>query len=154
MNIEDEFSKENLTITMAKYEMYYQVALGSLISQSHAKDMSYDIDFQQALGALYELFSDLKDFDYVQEVIEKEIQKQAAIDAVQNFVNEHLDLVKEKKFELEPIINDINDEKFFNVAMIDICNQQLENQIETWKDIITEDLSQQIVASIRDLEKE
>lgn len=154
MNIEDEFSKENLTITMAKYEMYYQVALGSLISQSHAKDMSYDIDFQQALGALYELFSDLKDFDYVQEVIEKEIQKQAAIDAVQNFVNEHLDLVKEKKFELEPIINDINDEKFFNVAMIDICNQQLENQIETWKDIITEDLSQQIVASIRDLEKD
>ena len=153
MNIEDEFSKDNLTITMAKYEMYYQVALGSLISQSHAKQMSYDIDFQQALGALYELFSDLKDFDYADEIIEKELQKQAAIDAVQNFVNEHLEMVKEKTFELEPIINDINDEKFFNVAMIEVCHQQLDNQIQTWKGIITEELSQQIVASIQDLEK-
>ena len=137
---------------MAKYEMYYQVALGSLISQTHAKDMSYDIDFQQALGALYELFSDLQDFDYVQEVIEKEIQKQAAIDAVQNFVNEHLELVKEKKFELEPTINAINDEEFFNVAMIEVCNKQLDKQIETWKDIINDELCEQIIASIEALE--
>ena len=82
MNIKEQFTKENLTITMAKYEMYYQVALGNLISQSNANDMSYDIDLQQALGALYELFTDLKDFDYAQDIIDKEIQKQAAIDAV------------------------------------------------------------------------
>lgn len=153
MNIEEEFSQEKLTITMAKYEMYYQVALGNLISQTHANDMSYDIDFQQALGALYELFRDLHEFDYAQEVIEKELQKQAAIDAVQNFVNEHLELVKEKKFELEPIINQINDEAFFNVAMIEVCHQQLDKQIETWQGTITHELCEQIIASIRALEE-
>ena len=153
MNIKEQFTKENLTITMAKYEMYYQVALGNLISQSNANDMSYDIDLQQALGALYELFTDLKDFDYVQDIIDKEIQKQAAIDAVQNFVNEHLQLVKDKKFELEPIINAINDGEFFNAAMIDVCDKQMDSQIHTWQDIITEELSGQIIASIDELEK-
>lgn len=153
MNILEEFTKEKLTINMAKYEMYYQVALGNLISQTNANDMSYDIDFQQALGALYELFSDLSDFDYASEVIEKEIQKQAAIDAVQNFVNEHLDLVKEHKFELEPIINAINDEEFFNIAMIEVCHQQLDNQVATWQDIITEELSEQIIESIHQLQQ-
>ncbi len=153
MNIKEEFSKEKLTITMAKYEMYYQVAIGSLINQTHAKQMSYDIDFQQALGAIYELFSDLQDFNYAQEVIEKELQKQAAIDAVQNFVNEHLDLVKEKKFELEPTINAINDEEFFNPAMLEICHQQLDNQIEAWQGVINEELSNQIIDSIEDLEQ-
>lgn len=152
MNIEEEFSKEKLTITMAKYEMYYQVALGNLISQTQANDMSYDIDFQQALGALYELFMDLKDFSYAQEVLEKELQKQAAIDAVQNFVNEHLELVKEKKFELEPIINKINDEEFFNVAMIEVCKQQIDNQVLAWEEVITDELSEQIIASIEQLE--
>lgn len=153
MNIKDEFSKEKLTITMAKYEMYYQVALGNLISQTGVEPMSYDIDFQQALGALYELFSDLADFGYAQEVIEKELQKQAAIDAVQNFVNEHLELVKAGTFELEPTINAINDEAFFNPAMIEVCNQQIEQQIETWKGIITEELSEQIIGSIEALEQ-
>ncbi len=153
MNLKDEFSKEKLTITMAKYEMYYQVALGNLISQTKTEAMSYDIDFQQALGALYELFSDLQDFNYAEEVIEKELQKQAAIDAVQNFVNEHLELIKEKKFELEPTINAINDEEFFNPAMIEVCHKQLDNQIETWQGIITEELSAQIMASIEALEE-
>ena len=153
MNIKEEFSKEKLTITMAKYEMYYQVALGNLISQTNTHEMSYDIDFQQALGAIYELFSDLKDFDYEENIIDKEIQKQAAIDAVQNFVNEHLELVKDKKFELEPIINTINDGEFFNVAMIEVCHKQLHNQIQTWQDIITGELSLQIMASIDELEK-
>ena len=151
MNILEQFTQENLTINMAKYEMYYQVALGNLISQTNANDMSYDIDFQQALGALYELFSDLNDFEYAQEVVEKEIQKQAAIDAVQNFVNEHLDLVKEHQFELEPIINAINDEEFFNPAMISICEQQIQNQITTWQDIITQELCEQVIASIEAL---
>lgn len=152
MNIIEEFTQEKLTTNMAKYEMYYQVALGNLISQTGANDMSYDIDFQQALGALYELFSDLADFNYADEIIEKEVQKQAAIDAVQNFVNEHLELVKENKFELEPVINAINDEEFFNPAMIEICNQQLPKQIETWQGIITKELSEQIIASIEDLQ--
>lgn len=153
MNIKEEFSKEKLTVTMAKYEMYYQVALGNLISQTKVEPMSYDIDFQQALGAIYELFSDLADFDYAEEVVDKELQKQAAIDAVQNFVNEHLELVKAKTFELEPTVNAINDEEFFNPAMIDVCNQQIDKQIETWEGIITEELCAQIIASIEDLEQ-
>lgn len=153
MNILEQFTQQNLTLHMAKYEMYYQVALGNLISQTGAKTMSYDIDFQQALGALYELFMDLSDFDYAQEVLDKEIQKQAAIDAVQNFVNEHLEMVKNNEFKLEPTINAINDEEFFNPAMLEVCQQQIKNQIETWQETITEELSEQIIASIQNLQE-
>ena len=153
MNLEEQFERNNLINNISLYELYYQVALGSIISKVNSQDkMSYDIDFEQALGSLYELILDLQAFDYADEIFEKELQKQAAMDALQNFVNEHLELVKAKEFEVDPIVNDINDDRFFNPAMSEICNKQMNNEISLWKDYITEDLSNQLIQSIHALE--
>lgn len=154
MNLEEEFQRNKLINNVSLYELYYQVALGNIVSKTNLNDISYDIDLEQTLGSLYELIFDIKDLEDADEIFEKELQKQAAMDAVQNFVNKHLALVKNKKLEIEPFINDINDGNFFNIAMIEVCNKQKYKQIEVWKNLITNELSKQIIDSIRTLQAE
>ncbi len=152
MNLEEEFERNNLINNVSLYELYYQVALASIISKTEENDISYEINLEQALSSLYELIMDIKDLDEADDIFEKELQKQAAMDAVQNFVNEHLELIKQKKVQIEPFINDINEGNFFNVAMIEVCNKQKYKQIDVWKNLITKDLSNQIMNSIHSLE--
>lgn len=152
MNLEEEFERNNLINNVSLYELYYQVALGNIVSQTNLDQKSYDVNLEQALSSLYELIIDIKDLEDADDILEKELQKQAAMDAVQNFVNEHLELIKNNELEIEPFINDINDDNFFNIAMLEVCNKQKDKQIEVWKNLITTDLSNQIIDSIHTLQ--
>lgn len=154
MNIENYFKDKEIIKNLGKYELYYQVTLGNLISLTNAKEMNYDIEFQLALGSIYELLKDLRDFDDKTISFDEELQKQAAMDAVQNFANENLELLKNGEIKIEKIVNHINDGIFFNEAMKVVCDENLEHQIEKWEKIITEDLAKAILESIKELEKE
>lgn len=151
MNIEEEFERNNLINNISLYELYYQVALGSIVSKTTIDVKSYDVNLEQALGSLYELIRDISDLEEADEILEREIQKQAAIDAVQNFINEHLHLVKDKTINVDNFIHEINDECFFNPAMIEVCNKQKHKEIDIWKNLITQELSNQIIKSIHSL---
>ena len=153
MQIKEHFTREKIIDNLARYELFYQVALGSLI-KSDSNKISYDIEFQLALGSIYELLKDIQDFENFDKIYETELSKQSAMDAVQNFVNENLEAVKNSEIKVEEIINDINDNKFFNQTMIDICNDNLQNQLQKWEHIITPDLALAIMQSLEELEKE
>lgn len=153
MNIEKYFSKANIISNLAKYELYYQVALGSLINSTNTKAIDYDIEFQLALGSIYELLKDLQEEANLDEIFETELQKQSAMDAVQNFVNENLELVKEGKLDVEPIVNSINDNEFFTPTLLEICAQNEPTQTKKWQDVITDELGIAILNSLRELEK-
>lgn len=152
MNIENHFSRENTINNLAKYEMYYQVALGSLVGETGTKEINHEIEFQFALGSIYELLKDLESYESEEISFEEELRKQSAMDAVQNFVNEHLELVKKGEIEVEPIINHINEGEFFNITMQQICDDNLDSQITKWQEIITEELSEAIMESLKELE--
>mgnify|MGYP003586115797 FL=1 len=94
MNIENYFKENEIIKNLGKYELYYQVTLGNLISLTNTKDMDYEIEFQLALGSIYELLKDLRGFDDKTISFDEELKKQAAMDAVQNFANENLKLIK------------------------------------------------------------
>ena len=94
MNIENYFEKNEIIKNLGKYELFYQVTLGNLISLTNAKDMNYEIEFQLALGSIYELLKDLRSLEDESISFEEELKKQAAMDAVQNFANENLELLK------------------------------------------------------------
>jgi ketol-acid reductoisomerase len=74
------------------------------------------------------------------------------MDATQNFINNNMQLVKDKKIEIEPIINDINDGNFFNRTMIEICEQNQEKQLKKWEEVITDKLATAILQSLQELE--
>ena len=154
MNIENYFRKNEIIKNLGKYELYYQVTLGNLISLTNAKDMDYEIEFQLALGSIYELLKDLRGFDDKTISFDEELKKQAAMDAVQNFANENLELLKNGEIKIEKIVNHINDGIFFNEAMEVVCHENLEHQIEKWEEIITPDLAKAILESIQELEKD
>ena len=154
MNIENYFKENEIIKNLGKYELYYQVTLGNLISLTNTKDMDYEIEFQLALGSIYELLKDLRGFDDKTISFDEELKKQAAMDAVQNFANENLELLKNDEIKIEKIVNHINDGIFFNEAMEVVCHENLEHQIEKWEEIITPDLAKAILESIQELEKD
>ena len=154
MNIENYFKENEIIKNLGKYELYYKVTLGNLISLTNTKDMDYEIEFQLALGSIYELLKDLRGFDDKTISFDEELKKQAAMDAVQNFANENLELLKNGEIKIEKIVNHINDGIFFNEAMEVVCHENLEHQIEKWEEIITPDLAKAILESIQELEKD
>ncbi len=153
MNIQEHFSREKIIDNLARYELFYQVSLGSLITND-LKKISSDIEFQLALGSIYELLKDIQDFENFDDIYETELSKQSAMDAVQNFVNENLEAVKNGDFKVEEIINNINDNNFFNETMINICNENLDKQIQKWEGIISPELALAIMQSLIELEKQ
>jgi hypothetical protein len=152
MNIQNYFRRNETINNLAKYELFYQVTLGNLISLTNTKDIDYEIEFQLALGSIYELLKDLRMLNDVSISFDDELRKQSAMDAVQYFANENLEQLKSGKIQIEELVNHINDGIFFNEAMQVICDENLEHQIEKWEEIITEDLAKAILESIQELE--
>ncbi len=148
------FTRNEIINNLAKYELYYQVTLGNLISLTNTKEIDYEVEFQLALGSIYELLKDLKTLDDKSISFDDELRKQAAMDSVQNFANVNLEILKSGEIKIEKIVNHINDGLFFNEAMKVICDENLDEQIEKWEKIITQGLAKAILESILELEKE
>lgn len=153
MNIENYFQREILINNLAKYDLFYQVTLGNLISITNTKDLNYEIELELALGSMYELLKDLRSLDDESISFDDELKKQSAMDAVQNFANENLEDLKNGKIKIEDFVNSINDGIFFNEAMEVICEENLDMQLDKWQKIINEDLAKSILNAIKELEK-
>lgn len=148
------FTRNEIINNLAKYELYYQVTLGNLISLTNTKEIDYEVEFQLALGSIYELLKDLRSLGDKSISFDDELRKQAAMDSVQNFANVNLEILKSGEIKIEKIVNHINDGLFFNEAMKVICDENLDEQIEKWEKIITQGLAKAILESILELEKE
>lgn len=153
MNIENYFQRDILINNLAKYDLFYQVTLGNLISITNTKDLNYDIELELALGSMYELLKDLRTLNDETISFDDELKKQSAMDAVQNFANENLEDLKNGKIKIEDFVNSINDGIFFNEAMEVICEENIDYQLEKWEKIINKDLAKSILNAIIELEK-
>ena len=153
MNIKEAFNQKNCIKNLCAYELYYQVSLGKLASLSKINDLDYEVDFTLALGSIYEVIQDIKDLKNAKEILDNEIQKQAAMDAMQNFVNANLELIKNKSIKVDDLINEINDETFFNETMKEVCEINYQEVSNKYKSLITKELSIQIIKSLNDLMK-
>lgn len=152
MNINYYFSKDNIINNIAKYETYYQVALGILISTTNKKEIDQNIQLEYALGSIYELIKDLEN-ENIDEIFEIELQKQAAMDALQHFANKNIKAVKNKEIDIENNVNIINDNLFFNDILLEICENSFPTQIKKWQTIINDEVSDSIIKSLESLEE-
>lgn len=152
MNIKDEFSKYNIINNLAKYEMYYQISLGKIISDTNIQNVKTDVDFKNALGSIYEMLKEIQHMPDVKRIYEMELLKQASMDAVQYFVNENMHSVKAGELEIEPFINQINDNAFFDKQMKDLCKRNMINQMIKWHEFITDEIADSIASEVLKLE--
>jgi len=153
MDINKYFTKANIINNLAKYEIYYQVSLGILMSSNNTKKINSDIQLEYALGSIYELIKDLENENNFDEIFDTELQKQSAMDAVQYFTNENIQAVKNKVIDIENTVNMINDNLFFNKIVLSICKDNEKEQVKKWKEIITDELAQAIMNSLLALEE-
>jgi len=153
MKIKDFLKNKQIIITLAKYEIYYQVSLGILISSTNTKEIDSNIKLESALSSIYELIKDLENEENLDSIFDTELQKQSSIDALEYFANENIEAVKNKKIDIENTLNMINDNIFFNDTILDICKKNEENQLLKWKNIITDELANEISKSFLALEK-
>ena len=147
------FSKKQIINNLAKYETYYQVALGILISSTNTKQIKQNIKLEYALGSIYEMIKDLEKESDFDSIFDTELQKQSAMDAVQYFANENIQAVKNKEIDIENTVNMINDNLFFNKIVLDLCKNNEKEQLEKWGNIITEEVAQAIMNSLLALEE-
>lgn len=146
------FSKEKIIFNLSMYETMYQIALGKIVHLSNIQNISYEVDFQLALGSIYELLKDLEAEANLDEIFEDELKKQIAMDALQFFVNENQNLIMEKNFAIEPLINEINDGIFYNEAMIEVYEENIKLITPKYEEFITYELSNAILKSLEELE--
>ncbi len=152
MNIEKYFQKEQIIKNLSKYELYYQISLGRLCANTNKQIDDQNIEFQYALGSIYELLKDISTLENFDDIFEDELKKQSAMDALQHFANSHLESIKSEAIEIETTVNEINDNRFFNSAMLDIYKKNKKQQLDKWEKIITDDLAVAILQSLRELE--
>jgi hypothetical protein len=153
MNINKYFSKTNIINNLAKYETYYQVSLGILVSSTSTKETDSNIKLEYALGSIYELIKDLENENNFDSIFDTELQKQSAMDAVQYFANENIKAIKDKEIDIENTVNMINDNLFFNDLLLDMCKDNLSTQVEKWGNIINDDVASAIMNSLQSLEE-
>ena len=155
MDIFNQFTKQRIIKNLSLYESYYQIALGKLIHLTDTKNLSFEIDFSLALGSIYELLKDIQSVENDDEIeldFSNELQKQASMDALQYFANEHLELIKNEIIDIEDTLNSINDDVFFDIEMKNIHNENIDSINKKWALVITDDLAQQILNSLKELE--
>ncbi|MGB6328729.1 MAG: hypothetical protein WBF48_07355 [Halarcobacter sp.] len=151
MIVEKYYSRENIIKNLSKYEANYQIALGKLIHLSGIKETSYEVDFKLALGSIYELINDLKEVENLDSIFEEELRKQTAMDVLQKFVNENMELIQSKNFAIEAMINEINDNNYFNETMNEVYEENLKLYFQKYNDFITEELAFQIKGAVEEL---
>lgn len=155
MNIYSLFTKERIIKNLSLYESYYQISLGKLIHLTKSENLNFEVDFSLALGSIYELLKDIKSVENDDEIdlnFNLELQKQASMDALQYFSNEHLELIKEGVVDIEQTLNAINDDVFFDIEMKNIHNENIDSINKKWSLIITDNLATQIIQSLKELE--
>ena len=132
--------------------MYYQVSSGKLVKSTDSSEIKYEIELDLALGSIYEMIKDILGLENYAQIFNDELKKQSSIDSLQNFVNQNLEAVKNQEIKIETILNEINENKFFNQTMIEICEKNEKSQIIKWQQIITEELADNILKSLSKLE--
>lgn len=150
MNLLNEFKQEKLTNTISIYEIFYQLSLAKIISITNTKEVSSNIDLSSSISSLYEMFFELENLKGSFN-LEEEIKKQAAMDTLEKFGNENLELVKLKKIDIDSLVNDINDNNFYNKSMLEIYTNKKDEHKLYWQSIISKELSDEIINSINNM---
>lgn len=151
-HIKEQFEHEQIIENLARYELFYQISLAKIVSQSEfdvqstykkINELSLDIDPETVfytILAIIRHFSDTKDFEkqYL-----RELQKHASVHAVEDYIKKDKELIKPEIF-LQTILDTINDGTFFTEDMQKQFDSEYKISVNRWKQIIDEKLSTEI----------
>lgn len=151
-HIKEQFEHEHIIKNLARYELFYQISLAKIVSQSEfdvastykkINELALDIDPETVfytILAIIRHFSDTKDFEAHYLI---EMQKHASVHAIEDYIKKDKDLINPKIY-LETILEEINEGSFFSKDMHNQFDSEYKIATNRWQQIIAKELSSEI----------
>ncbi len=151
--VRKKFRKNSLVETIAKYEIYYQIALGILIKDScfdkdeialKLQELQLDIDIENILNVIVKLINAFFDDKEFEAIFDDNIKINAFLHSLKDFISKSNDL-NEKTYEVyyQKILND----EFFDIKMQLHFQEELQERKLYWENLITSKVSEDLEKS-------
>ncbi|WP_294966066.1 hypothetical protein [Sulfurimonas sp.] len=145
------FKRENLVDTMATYQLYYQISLGTYITESSfdeekVDELGLDILPENVCNTMIEIINNFhkeKDFD---DIFNDNIKINAMIHSLKDFTLKNKELEdKENIYDTfyEKILND----SFYTINMNIFFEEEIKIKINDWKDLINKKTARELKES-------
>ena len=150
--IKTQFEHKKIIENLAKYELYYQISLSHIVSQSEfdvkstykkINELSLDIDPETVFYTIIAIIRHFKETSNFEEDFLIELQKHASIHALEDYVKKDKDLLNPETY-LESVVKEVNDGSFFTAAMQRQFDSEYKISLNRWQNIIAEELSHEI----------
>ncbi len=146
------FSRDSIIDSISKYQLYYQIGLGSVVFQSiqdleetHKKlqELNLQIDTQKVFESIHEIVLHLSRSDDFEEKFESHLRLTALGEMLNDFVEADKELLNAKDF-ADNIYEEVKADTFFNDDMKKQFDNDYEIVLANWEDVITEELAVEI----------
>lgn len=156
MKIEDRikeiFSKDSLVSTVARYQLYYQIALGVFLKDTSFEDedinkkieeLELDIDVENVLNTMIKIIDSFYKEEDFKSVLEDNLRVNAFLHGLKDFVDK--DSTLENKDNLYETYRDkvLNDE-FYDMKMHIYFEEELGDRIEYWGKLISKESAKEL----------
>lgn len=153
--IKENFSKKNLVGTIARYELYYQIALGVFIRESSFEDedvakkideLKLDIDIENILNTVLKVISSFYEEEDFKMVLEDNLRLNAFLHALRDFVNKN-DELENKENVYQAFHDKVMDDEFYNMKMHIYFEEELGDRVAYWETLISDKSAKELCES-------
>lgn len=153
--INKKFLRKDLILTIAKYQIYYQMALGVFVKETcfdkdeiekKLKQLQLDIDVENVLNVMIELIDSFYNDDEFEIIFEDNIKVNAFLHSLKDFIEKNDDLTNKEKVHIS-YKEKIMDDAFFDAKMQLHFDDELKHRVNYWEELITEKIADKIKES-------
>jgi uncharacterized protein YeeX (DUF496 family) len=154
--IEKYYSKNNLANSICKYQLYYQIALGSIALKStkdlqksveKIKKLNLEVNSEMVINTIYDIIIDMASRDDFEKVFDKQLKNLAFIQVLGDFIKADKELEDTKKFAGD-IIDKIKNNTFFTFDMQMQFDKSFQTMLPNMMFSITESVAEEIKNSM------
>lgn len=157
--IDKYFSRDMIISNICKYQLYYQIGLGSLAYESmqdleetldKLDQLDLHIDSQRVFVSIYEIILHFGYNDDFDESFETYLKATALSQMLKDFIEADKELINPQPFE-DMMIEKIKDDIFFTGKMQQQFDEDYKALLPSWKMTISADVANEIKNSIVDM---
>ena len=146
------FSRDNIIDSICKYQLYYQIGLGSValksiqdLEETHKKlkELDLKIDSQKVFMAIYEIILHLSSTNGLEKEFDSHLKFTALSQMLNDFIDADKELLNSKAF-FDMVYEKIKNDTYFNYDMKQQFDADYKAILPSWKIAITDEIANDI----------
>ena len=155
--IQEYFTRESIVDLLTRYELYYQISLGSYVLETiqdmdetlkKLQELNLLIEVDTALSNIFEIMLHFSSDDDFEDKLEYHLRSRALIHSLKDFVTKDTELLNSKDY-VDQKTKEIQADSYFSESM----KLQLESDYNSLYDVydlmITQDIANQIQNNLK-----